>query len=297
MDINFELYKIFYLAAKEESFSKAAECLYISQSAVSQAIRNLENSMGVKLFYRKSRTTRLTAEGEMLYRHISQAYQWIRTGETRVQEMQDLSWGEIRLGVGDTICKHYMIPYIRKFIAVNPRIRLQVSNRTSVQILHLLGQQQCDIGIVTLPIEENDIDITNFLEVQDIFVTTSKYPELLQQKISLEKLTEYPLLLLEANSTTRINLDRHLAAKGLQIHPEIELESVDLLIEFAKLGMGVAHAMRASAQQALTAGELFEVQLIDPLPPRKLGIATVKGVPLSPASQEFIRYLVAKEGE
>jgi DNA-binding transcriptional LysR family regulator len=293
MDVNFELYKIFYHAAKYKNFSDAAKKLFISQSAVSQAIKNLEEKMGSRLFYRKSRSVELTQEGQLLYTHVEQAYNFIKTAESKISQMQNMDCGEVRIGVSDTICKYYLISYLGKFTEMYPKIKIQVVNRTSSQIIGALKNGLIDFGIATLPVNEDGFDIIEFIEVEDIFVASYKYDKLMDRPISLSELIKYPLLTLPRNSTTRVNLDSLLKTMNLSITPEIVLESVDLLIEFAKLGLGVSHVLKVSALEAIEKQELFEVKVKEELPLRKLGIISMENVPLSNAADKFIRHLCA----
>jgi len=163
MDINFELYKIFYHAAKAGSFTDAAAKLYISQSAVSQAIKSLEEKIGGQLFYRKTRSVKLTGEGELLFKHVEQAYNFIKTGENKISEIKNLNTGEIKIGVGDTICKYFLIPHIQKFNLRYPGIKIHVVNRISSQILALLKNGLIDFGIATLPIHDKNIQAHEFI--------------------------------------------------------------------------------------------------------------------------------------
>lgn len=291
MDINFELYKIFYHTAHLESFSDAAKKLFITQSAVSQAIKNLEEKLGSPLFCRKSRSIKLTQEGEILFKHIEQAYNFIKTAENKILEIQSLDQGEIRVGASDTVCKYQLIPYIEQFYREFPKIKINVVNRTSKQILETLKNGLIDFGIVTLPVNEKNINVLPFTFVQDIFVACSKFSELKDSKISLRRLSEYPLLMLPQTSATRHVFDEFLINKGIILSPEIELESIDLLVEFAKIGLGIAYVQKESAENQIAKGELFEVQISDFLPHRELGIVMMKNVPLSHASTEFIKML------
>lgn len=291
MDIDFELYKIFYFAAKYRNFSDAAQQLYISQSAVSQAIKNLEDKIGSKLFFRKSRRVELTQEGCLLFSYVEQAYNFLKTAENRVLEMQNLESGEVRIGVGDTICRYYLIPYLRDFTAKYPKIKIKVVNRTSSQIISILKHGLIDFGIVTLPVHDTGMTVMDFLTVEDIFVASPKYKELENTGTSLKELARYPLLTLPPSSTTRQNLDAFLAEKGISIIPEIELESMDLLVEFAKIGLGISHVLKDSAIAGINSGELFEVKTLEKLPERKLGIVSVANVPLPPSSRKFIECL------
>lgn len=291
MDINFELYKIFYHTAKSGSFSAAAQKLYISQSAVSQAIRNLEEKIGSQLFLRNPRSIKLTDAGGLLFKHIEQAYNFIKAGESKIYEMQNMSFGEIRIGVSDTVCKYHVIPHIESFNRLYPKIKIRVINRTSSQIISILKNGLVDFGVVTLPVDDNNITVHEFTGVEDIFIASDRFSSLKNKSINFKELSEYPLLMLDKNSSTRCNLDLYLRQKGIELAPEIELESIDLLVEFAKIGLGVACVLRESALSAIEKNEVFEVRTSEALPFRRLGIISMKDVPLSQASYRFIELL------
>jgi DNA-binding transcriptional LysR family regulator len=291
MDINFELYKIFYQAATSASFSEAAGKLYISQSAVSQAIKNLENKLEVQLFLRQTRHLKLTQEGELLLTHIGQAYNFIKVAEAKIVEMQNLETGVIRIGASDTVCKYYLLPYMERFNQHYPKIKIQFLNRTSAQIIDTLKRGGIDFGIVTLPVISENLTVSELVTVTDVFVAANKFAALKGVTVTWAELAHYPLLLLEKNSATRRNLDEFLKRQGIEIIPEIELESVDLLVEFAKIGLGVAHVMKESAQEELKKGRLFIVETQEKLPSRKIGIISNKNIPLSQATKKFITQL------
>lgn len=292
MDINFELYKIFYHAASTHSFSVAAERLFISQSAVSQAIKNLEEKIGEQLFLRKARSIKLTLEGELLFKHIEQAYNLIKSAESKISEIQNLESGEIRIGVSDTVCKYFLVPHLEKFTHRYPKIKIQVINRTSSQIVNILKNGMVDFGIVTLPVNDSKIHVEEITAVEDIFVASDRFLNLKDTAVSLNVLARQPLLMLQKNSATRRNFDAFLQSQGITITPEVELESVDLLVEFARIGLGVAHVLKESAEYAIKSHELFQVKTKEKLPSRKLGIITINDVPTSRASSEFIKLLI-----
>jgi DNA-binding transcriptional LysR family regulator len=287
MDVNFELYKVFHTVAETGSFSAAARELYISQSAVSQAIKNLEERTGSLLFVRGPRRVKLTAVGEMLYSHVDQACNFINTAEAKIREMQSLNLGEVKIGVGDTILRYLLIPFLQKFIRDYPNIKLKIINRTSPGIINSIKTGAVDLGIVTMPIADNDIDVACFCEVEDVFIASSRFDNLKDRPISPKELASYPLLLLQKESSTRKNLDSYFISKGIEIVPEIELESMDLLVELARIGLGIAHVLKESAIQFVAKKKLFILQLQEPSPKRQLGTAALKNVPLSPAAIAF----------
>ncbi len=291
MDINFELYKIFYYVASLKSFSKAASRLYISQSAVSQAIRGLEEKLGMQLFVRKTRDIKLTVEGELLFKHVEQAFNYLKTAEDKLNDMKNLDTGSVRIGASDTVCKYLLIPQLRKFHRQYPKIKIQMINRTTSGLLNALAEGLIDIAVVTFPVNRANISAEKLMEVRDVFVASESFSHLKGRKVPLAELARHPLLMLEKNSATRRFTEKFFSSNGINLNPEIELESTDILIELAKIGLGVAHVLRESAEKSLKSGELFEVMTEEELPPRELGIATMKGVPLSKASVEFVSML------
>lgn len=297
MDINFELYKIFYHAATAASFSEAARRLYITQSAVSQAIAGLEEKTGCRLFIRKSRSIKLTNEGEVLLKHIEQAYNFIKTGEAKLQEMQSLDLGEIRIGVSDTVCRYFLLPVLQQFTVMYPNIKIRVINRTSSQIVDILKNGHIDFGIATLPIIDKAIDITKYSVAEDIFVASSRFENLKDRRIPLSELAALPLLLLQKDSATRRNLDAFFIERNINIVPEIELESIELLVEFARIGLGIAHVLRESAAAHIVAGELFEVKIKESMPERTMGIVMLRNMPQSQATKRFLSIMSLPSAE
>lgn len=293
MDIHFELYKIFYYCAQNKSFSAAAKKLFISQSAVSQAIKGLENQLGVTLFYRKARQIQLTSEGELLFSYASQAFNFLKAAENKLQEIQGLSAGEIRIGVSDSICKYFIMPYIKEFGKRYPNVTIKVINRTTPQLLEVLNSGLIDISITTLPVNEDLFNAYPFIEVDDIFVASQNFSELKDRSISVKELLNYPLVMLRSDSSTRKAIDACFNNYGLTCSPEIELESLDLMLEFAKIGTGIAYVLKESALDLIAQGELFQVQIKEELPKRSVGVVTMKGVVLSKAVTIFMDILLS----
>ncbi|PYG88454.1 DNA-binding transcriptional LysR family regulator [Ruminiclostridium sufflavum DSM 19573] len=294
MDINFELYKIFYYCAQNKSFSTAAQKLFITQSAVSQSIKSLEKQLGVNLFYRKSRNMQLTSEGELLFSYASQAFNFLKAAEGKLQEIEGLRAGEIKIGVSDSICKYFIMPYIEKFGKLYPKVAVKIINRTTPQLLEVLKSGLVDIAIATLPVSKEVFISVPFINVNDIFVASDKFAELKNRKTELKELIQYPLIMLQAQSSTRKSVDSLFSDRGLVCSPEIELESLELLVEFAKIGTGIAYVLKESASDLISNGELFEIQLKEPIPTREIGIVQMKNVVLSKAVNTFIDILLSK---
>ncbi|MFZ5966879.1 MAG: LysR family transcriptional regulator [Bacillota bacterium] len=294
MDISFDLYKIFYYVAKELSFSQAADQLYISQSAVSQSIKALEDKLNCKLFYRHTKQVRLTQEGEMLFQHIEQAFHFIKRGERTIEEIHSLEVGEVRIGASDTICKYYLLPYFERFHRLYPHIKMHVTNRTSPVCIELLKKGSIDVAVVNLPQGFHDkmIEIQDKRTVQDVFIAGDRFHSLKDKTITLQELSNYPLLLLEKNSTTRPFFDGYTKENNVHIAPEIELGSIDLLVELTKIGLGISFVVQEVAEESLKRNEIFLVQVHEKIPSRDLGIITNSSIPIPIAARKFIELLL-----
>jgi LysR family transcriptional regulator, cyn operon transcriptional activator len=288
---NLDWYRVFYFTAKSRSFSKAAEQLYITQPAISYAIKQLETTLGGKLFFRSSRGAALTAEGEVLYKFIEQAYGFLTKAEQQIAEMHQLLRGEIRIGAGDTLCKHYLLPRLEAFHTAYPDIKIQVTNRTSRETVQLLKEGAIDLGIVNLPIEDSHVSIRETLEIQDCFVAGDKYKALANTSLTLQELSKSPLILLENGSSTRRYIDHYAHNLGITIQPEIELGSIDLLVQFARIGLGISCVVKNFIAEELSQSILYEIKLEPPIPPRRVGIITLKNLPLSAAAAHFLQLL------
>ena len=138
MDINYELYKVFYYVATTLSFSEASKLLFISQSAVSQSIKVLEKKLGITLFIRSTKRVQLTPEGETLLRHVEPAINLIARGEAQIMEAGTLGGGQLRIGASDTICRYFLVPYLNRFHRSFPNVHIKVTNQTSTQCVDLL---------------------------------------------------------------------------------------------------------------------------------------------------------------
>jgi DNA-binding transcriptional LysR family regulator len=285
-----ELYRTFYFVAKCGSISKASEQLYITQPAVSRAIRQLEDALDCPLFVRTSKGVKLTQEGEILSGYVEQAFSFISLGERKVSDVRNLLSGEIRIGASDTICKHYLTPFLKLFNTLHPQIRIHVICPTTPVIISLLKAGKIDIGIINLPYEDESLESKSILDIQDCFVGGQKYRHLSNKLLPLKEITGNPMLLLERGSNSRQYLDRYFKAHAVTVVPDFELGNMDLLVNFAKYDFGIACVIQNFVEEELESGKLFEIRPIEKLPARSLGVVWLKDSLLSKASEELITY-------
>lgn len=291
MLMNMEHYRTFYYAARMGSISKAAEELFITQPAVSRSIKQLENRIGSSLFFRTSKGVRLTREGEILFQYIEQAFNFIDTAEKKINEIQNMEIGEVRIGISDTLCKHYLLPYLDNFNKEYPGIKIRVTNPTTLKIIDLLKKGKIDFGIVNLPVEDEQLVIKKGFALQDCFVAGEKYKHLAENVISVKELENYPVLLLEQESNTRLYIDRYFRENSVEISPDIELGNIDLLVQFAKIGLGISCVIKNFVIGEIENKLLYEIKLKEKIPPRSVGIVHLKDVPFSLTARKFIELM------
>lgn len=287
-DGSLDRYRIFRAVARTGNLTRAGEQLFLTQPAVSQAMKKLEADVGSPLIIRTSRGIQLTPEGQQLYTHVESAFRLLEAGERQVEEMQQLQRGEVRIGASDTLCRSYLLPTLEAFHRAHPQVRLHVTNRTSKETIALLQAGQIDFGVVNLPIPTEGLVVYEGPSLQDGFVVGEPFRALSETPIPIEELVRHPLLLLEQGSVTRAHFDAYFLANRAQATPEIELGSLDLLADFARIGLGVAGVIMPFVQSALNQGELYEVTPIPPIPPRSIGIVARRDTPLSHAAQTLV---------
>lgn len=289
MDINYELYKVFYHVASTLSFSDASRRLYISQSAVSQSVKTLEKKLDQTLFIRSTKKVRLTSEGEILFRHIEPAMKLIERGESQLQAIGHTG-GQLHIGASDTICRYFLVPYLQRFHKEFPDIHIKVTNATSIQCAQLLEQGQVDLIVVNAP----NSYLSNFRgtavirEFRDVFVANEAFSDLKDQKLTFAQLLQQPILMLDKQSTTSEFLHAQFQQRQLELVPEIELSSNDLLLDLAGIGLGIAfvpdYCMTRKPEN------LFIVETEEALPKRELVAAYNHRLPLSHAAKSFMTY-------
>ncbi len=296
MDINYELYKVFYHVASTLSFSEASKQLFISQSAVSQSIKVLEKKLNQTLFIRSTKRVQLTPEGEILLKHIEPAMNLIKKGENQLLEANTLNGGQLRIGASDTICRYFLVPFLNEFHKVYPNIHIKVTNRTSIECARLLENGQVDFIITNYPNSglSNTQNIQVIHEFSDVFVANEAYFPLKDRLITLKELQSYPILMLDRKSTTSEFLHSMFQKHQLDLVPEIELSSNDLLIDLAKIGLGIAFVPDFCIPQQ--DDNFFILNLEEILPGRQLVVVHNETLPISQAARQFIELLEEHAG-
>ena len=291
MDINYELYRVFYHVATTLSFSEASKQLFISQSAVSQSIKVLEKKLDQPLFIRSTKKVQLTPEGEILLRHVEPAMNLIRKGESQLLEAHSLGGGQLRIGASDTICRYYLVPYLKRFHQEFPGVHIKVTNHTSIDCAKALENGEVDFIVVNFPNSAltGDLETRTIYEFHDVFIANPDAFPLMDQKLTFAQLLKQPIMMLDRRSTTSEFLHHIFQKNQLDLVPEIELSSNDLLIDLARIGLGIAFVPDYCLPKRCR--DLFVLNLAQSLPARQLMVVSSPYAPVSQAARQFMDML------
>lgn len=293
MTQNLSSYWIFYTVANVGNISKAAKELYISQPAISKSIQKLEESLDCKLFSRSSRGVLMTEEGRLLYNHVKTAFEALESGEAKLKHSIELGVGHLNIGVSSTLCKYMLLPYLKEFIRQNPHMSISINCQSTNEILQLLDEHKIDVGLVGKPQSLRNIHFHHLSDIEDTFVASKDY--LANQgdctTSGADLLHASTLMLLDKNNMTRQYIDDYLAEQKIVPAKSIDISNMDLLIEFAKIGVGIACVIKNFVAEELSDGSLVEILPDAPIPAREVGFAYKEYMAHSKSLQKFIDFI------
>ena len=292
MNQNLSSYWIFYTVANAGNISKAAKELYISQPAISKSIQKLEESLNCKLFSRSSRGVILTEEGSLLYDHVREAFETLGAGEEKLKRSIELGVGHLKIGVSSTLCKYMLLPYLKEFIRRYPHISISINCQSTNDTLKLLDDNKIDIGLIGKPDNLKNINFYFLENIEDTFVATSEYIHNLNMRgIKNDEILENStLMLLDKNNMSRKYIDDYFPNNQITIADSIDISNMDLLIDFAKIGVGIACVIKSFVSKELEEGCLVEIPLSIPIHQREVGFAYKDNIKPSKSLETFINF-------
>lgn len=290
MENHLNSYQIFVTVARLGNISAASKELYISQPAISKAIANLEESLGTKLFIRNSRGVKLTEEGQILYPQIATGLTAIRHGEEQLKTYTKMGYGHLSIGVSTTLCKFVLLPVLQAFVQEHPHIQITIENQSSIHTFDSLSSSTVDIGLVGAP-ESSSMEFLPVMEIADTLVTTDSYLAALHDRQKQDPDSRATLMLLGRDNLTRQYVDRYLSGSRLFNEQILEVSSMDLLIEFAKINLGVACVIENFVTRELSEGMLVHFPSAPPIPKRKIGFAWPAQTNPNPSFHTFLTFI------
>lgn len=310
MKQNFNYYKIFYKTAELENISKAANALYISQPAVSKSIANLEQSIGHPLFIRNKKGVKLTDEGEILYNHLKDAFHSINLAEQTLSQMGQFGIKHLKIGVSTSLCKHILLSYLQDFIKEHPHIKISIACHPTYETIELVKQGKIDFGLVCETPLIKGFHFAPLRAIHDTFISSQSYlnnlilreKEYVKETNETEYINAIPnitgafvfseknsseidsipfsekellekanLMLLDKENISRIYINNYFAEHHIHPNHVLEINNMDLLIDFATIGMGIACVVREFVSDYIETEQVIEVPLDYSIPERIIG--------------------------
>ena len=288
MNVDLELYRVFYTVAKHKHMTKASEELHISQPAISQSIKKLEDQLGGTLFLRSNKGMELTEEGKMLYEYIKGALELINNAENDFTSFKDLSKGEIKIGCSTTLTKLILMDALKDFHKDYPNISIKITNGLTNDLINDLKIGKLDFVIFNESnIKETNLNLDKIKELKQGFIYN---PDFYKDNINnFEELNKYPLILQKEESNSRKLLDYIALKNNVRLLPKMEVVSQELVTEFTNIGLGVGFSIIDLAKRNFN--NLKELNINKMIPKINISLATNKSVSLTYASKMFIKYL------
>lgn len=288
MNVNLELYRIFYVVAKHKHMTRASEELHISQPAISQSIKKLEDELGGTLFLRSNKGMELTEEGKMFYDYVKGALELINNAENEFTSYKDLSKGEIKIGCSTTLTKLVLLESIKKFHQDYPNINIEIKNDLTSNLIQDLKVGKLDFVIFNESnIKEKNVNLKKIKELKQGFIYNKEYFD--DNISSLYDLNNYPLILQKSESNSRKLLDYIVESNNIKLIPKMEVVSQDLITEFVNIGLGIGFVIVDLAKKKFP--NLKELSTNKKIPNISVYLATNKSILLTFASKKFIEYL------
>lgn len=301
MEQNLNQYRIFYAVAKSGSISRASQMLYISQPAVSKAVIKLEEELGAKLFDRNSRGVSLTFEGKILFEQVQTAFEAINAGEEKIRLINSLGIGHLRIGASATFCKYLLLPFLKGFIKEHPHIKITIESQSTSHTLKLLQEGKIDIALVVRTDNFKNLEFYSLGQFQDIFAATEDYLQnlnlrsessnLSKEEFEVQLFKNANIMLLDEENITRLYVNNYFRMNNIEVNQILEVNNMDLLIEFAKISLGVACVIKEFISGDLKSGRLLEIPLSKPMAKRTAGFAYLKNAPFTDSMKYFMDYV------
>lgn len=298
MNINLEYYKVFYYVCLEGSLTAAAQKLCISQPAVSQAVRQLEKEAGARLFFRTSKGVQLTREGELLFRYVKVGVEQLLEGGRMLKRMLDMDMGEVRIGASDMTLQFFLLPFLEQFHRQYPKIKVTVTNAPTPETIRSLEEGKIDFGVVTTPFScKSGIQKTLVKPIRNVFIAGNSFEQLKGRFLDYSALCGLPCIFLEKNTSTRAFMDGFLLEKGIELKPEFELATSDMIVQFARRNMGIGCVMEEFAGEAMERGEVFKLTFHEKMPLRHICVVTGESGLISMAGRSLLALLTEEAKE
>jgi DNA-binding transcriptional LysR family regulator len=264
--LNLHHLRIFAAVAEQGGFSRAAAALRVSQPAVSKSVRELERQVQASLFERGGGAPRLTEVGAVLYARARELFAVERSAEEELRVLRGLEGGVLRVGASTTIVTYLLPPYLARFRAAHPGVKLRVASANTRDIARALLERRLDVALVEGPVDDARIETVAWRDDDLVVIAPPGHPLARSRggrPVKLAELADEPFLVRERGSGTRRVAEQALGAQGVTLRVGLELASTEAIKQAVAAGLGLAIVSRAAIADQLALGSLTIIPLRD----------------------------------
>ena len=286
-----ESFKVFRDLVDSQSFSKAASLNFITQSAVSQQIRAMEERFHVPLIERSNKRFGLTREGQILYDASKEIIFHYDSLQHQIEEMRNVVSGSIRVTTVYSIGLHELPPYLKRFLKEFPNVNVHVEYRRSNQVYEEVMEGTCDLGLVAFPVQKKMLKIEAFRKDRLVVICNPQHPLAKKTDIQVPDLHKEKFIGFEPDIPTRKAVDKIFRDANISLHPVMEFDNIETVKRAVEIDAGISIVPRATVEQEVKNGTLTALEFKGQPYYRPLGILYKNGRVLSPAMKRFLKTL------
>ena len=261
MNISFDLLRIFKTVALNESISKAAKELHVTQPSITKAIKKLENQLNLTLFVREKKGMVLTDDGKTLYRYIADSINTLNNVELIAQNNNLDEVGKLRIGAGESVTKNLLKQTIIEYKKLYPHINIEIVNSNSDILYTDFRYGKLDLIFInsTVIINQNKYKSFKLIDIEDCFFTTPEIYSKIKNVTNIKSILSQSLIVQNEKYDTRTFLESICVKNNIQLKPTIEVERHSLIVEFVKEGLGIGFATKQYIDSYLDSKEFIEI--------------------------------------
>ncbi|NUU64330.1 LysR family transcriptional regulator [Paenibacillus agri] len=296
LDFNLEYLRAFYYVANLESTTKAATALFISQPAITRSIRKLEHHLGCALFVRTSKGMKLTNEGEAFYKHVTEAFDGLMSGEKELQRMASFESGRLKIGTTETALYDFLLPKIERFREQFPNVHIDIMGGLTPEAVQLVHSGNADLAVVVTPVRDQEgLTLKNVRSFNDVFIVGTGYPELTNRVVTAREICKYPVVTIEKGTSSRDFLDHWFKEQGILFEPDYNVRTSSMIIPFVMRNLAVGIVPAMFADNFIKNGNMTRLQLDKEMPHRHISILYKRSKSLSLLGRKFIDFVSDEE--
>ena len=268
--------EMFQAIVESGSFTKAGQRLHVSQSAISRQINLLEEELGVQLLMRSNKHVFLTEAGKTLLKHCYRIFRDIEEAVLAVSQNEKVGSGTLRVGGGMSVCSFLLPQILKEYKTLYPNIALTVTTGTSEPTILKIRNNEVDVGVLTLPVESQDLEVASVFREEMVVVTSHNHPLSKKTEVTPEEIASMPLILFERGSNTRKIIDQFFDKHDISPQIIMEMENVEIIKPLVDIGLGITIIPYQSIVREVEAGTLHYARISGHPLYRKLGLVMLK---------------------